>query len=300
MVDPKPEPTNEISTDENISFSSVDSFMPSFNTTDSLVSSFNSVPNLTIDALSTDSSMNSQYTIENLEQNISCENLDQSMNSIEDTSQDIENGNSNISNVIPDTDNSENSENSESPSESNEQKTDLSNIEKDASENSHLQINSLPTDSSNNQINSASSEVTPLEMNSLSGDMTGIIQIPYSANGLQIIPISGGANNLFNFSTNSGFSYPIQIGHISSDDASALTYSSTDGAVSDIHIDSSQLTFASDNIDSTQLDGFSIKVNQKQDIEQQNVQSNQISSEMSREEMESAMDESCTSLMEGI
>jgi hypothetical protein len=38
--------------------------------------------------------MNSQYTIENLEQNISCENLDQSMNSIEDASQDIENGNS--------------------------------------------------------------------------------------------------------------------------------------------------------------------------------------------------------------
>jgi hypothetical protein len=47
-----------------------------------------------------ESSMNSQYTIENLEQNISCENLDQSMNSIEDASQDIENGNSNISNVI--------------------------------------------------------------------------------------------------------------------------------------------------------------------------------------------------------
>lgn len=299
MVDPKPEPSNEISAEENISFSSVDGFMPSFSTTDSLVTSFNSVPNLTIDALSTESSMNSQYTIENLEQNISCENLDQSMNSIEDTSQDIENGNSNISNVISDMDNSENSENNESQSESNEQKTDMSNIEKDESENSHLQINPLPTDSSNNQINGASSEVTPLEINSLSEDMTGIIQIPYSANGLQIIPISGGANNLFNFSTNSGFSYPIQIGHISSDDASGLTYSSTDGAVSDIQIDSSQLTFASDNIDSTQLEEFSIKVNQKQDIDQQNVQSNQISSEMSREEMESAMDESCTSLIEG-
>jgi hypothetical protein len=175
--------------------------------------------------------MNSQYTIENLEQNISCENLDQSMNSIEDASQDIENGNSNISNVISDTDNSENSENSESQSESNEQKIDMSNIEKDESENSHLQINPLPTDSSNNQINEY--------VNAL-------------ASSEEICPIwIGYENPEFVEKLNKLFAPP-EIGIICK-------------------------PFA-----------------------EYNVQSNQISSEMSREEMESAMDESCTSLMEGI
>lgn len=291
LTEPKPDTAGEISAEENINFSTVDSFMPSFSTTDSLVTNFSSVPSLTIDALSSEDSINSQYTIENLSQNINCDNLDQSMNSIENTSQNVEEGNSDISSVISSCDNTENSE---SQSETNDQK-DLSGSAKTESDESQFQIESLNAEQSNDQISdSSSSDVSSLEISSLSGDMTGIIQIPYSANGLQIIPISGVGNNLFNFSTNGGISYPIQISHISSDDGSALAFSSQDGAVSDMQIDSSQMhiSFANDDVDSTQLGGFSIKVNRKDDLDDETVQSNHISSEMSREEMESAMDES--------
>lgn len=286
LTDQKPDETNDVNTDEN-TFSSVDNFMPSFSTSDSLVTSFNSVPNLSIDGLQSEDGISSQYTIENLGQHMGCENLDQSMNSIENTSQIGEEGNNDMSNIIP---KSENSEISESQSQTHIQTTELGIKRK--SETSHLQIDPLPSES---QISETSSQVAPLEINTLSGDMTGIIQIPYSVNGLQIIPISGVGNNLFSFSN--GNIHPVQIGQITSDDNVSLTYSSSD--CTDMQIDNSQsiadmqITFSNDDVDSTQLEHYSIKLNHK---DNEDVQSNQISSEMSQEEMETAIDES---LMQG-
>ncbi|CAC5415222.1 CARF [Mytilus coruscus] len=258
LTDQKPDETNDVNTDEN-NFSSVDNFMPSFSTSDNLVTSFNSVPNLSIDGLQSEDGISSQYTIENLGQHIGCENLDQSMNSIENTSQIGEEGNNDMSNIIP---KSENSEISESQSQTHIQTTELGIKRK--SETSHLHIDPLPSES---QISETSSQVVPLEINTLSGDMTEIIQIPYSVNGLQIIPISGVGNNLFSFSN--GNIHPVQIGQITSDDKVSLAYSSSDctdmqiGLIAHSLLQICKLLFSNDDVDSTHLEHYSIKLNHK-------------------------------------
>lgn len=274
MLTDKPDEPSDLGSEDN-TFSSADSLLPSFSTTDSLVSNFNSVASLTMEGLSSDE----QYTIENLTQNIGCDNLDQSMNSVGNTSNSTDDGNS--------------ANSTESQSKGNMSKCELTNKSENSS--THLQIDALQSD---NQSES-SSQITPLEINSLSNDMSGIIQIPYSSvNGLQIIPISGSGT----LSGIGGLQYPVHIGQITADDHSVMTFSQ-DGAVSDMQIDSSQtigdmqIAFTGDEADSSQLEQYSIKLEEKVGGESDHVQSSQISSELSQEEMESAIHEQ---LIQGI